>query len=191
MGSSKGGAFERELCRVISLWWTENTRDDIFWRTPGSGAMAKTRSKKSLSTYGAYGDIQATDPSGQPLLQVFTMELKRGYTAHNFTNMLDKLDKSASQMWENFYHQVCTDAMNAKSLSWIIVWRRDRHQTLIYTPMKIIRQIIKSGASQLKVIPHLRGKVSLKDKTTINVFTCLFDDFFNVVKPNHIRSLLK
>ncbi len=58
----KGSNFEREICKLLSLWWTNDKRDDIFWRTSGSGARATTRSKTKQKTFGQYGDVQATDP---------------------------------------------------------------------------------------------------------------------------------
>jgi len=77
--SSKGSQFEREVSKELSLWWSGGTRLDIFWRTPGSGAMAKTRSKTGGSALGQHGDIQATDPIGQPMIDVCSIELKKGY----------------------------------------------------------------------------------------------------------------
>ena len=32
-GKQKGSAFEREICKKLSLWFTENERDDIFFRS--------------------------------------------------------------------------------------------------------------------------------------------------------------
>ena len=77
--STKGSAFERQICKELSLWWTYEDRDDIFWRTSNSGGRAIRRSKKKKQTFGQYGDIQAVDPIGQPLMDVLTFELKCGY----------------------------------------------------------------------------------------------------------------
>jgi len=44
---AKGSSFEREICTILSKWWTNNERDDVFWRTAGSGARATTRSKNN------------------------------------------------------------------------------------------------------------------------------------------------
>ena len=68
----KGSSYEREICRLLSLWWTEGVSDDYFWRTAGSGAMAKTRSKVGKKTHGHYGDIQAVHPDGEPLIRVWS-----------------------------------------------------------------------------------------------------------------------
>lgn len=190
MASGKGSNYEREMCRELSLWWSGGERDDLFWRSAGSGAMAKTRSKKGKPTFGQYGDIQATDPEGQALLDVFTIELKRGYNKDNFANMMDKPTKAAKQMWEHFLDQVREDAANAKSLSWMLIWRRDRRQALIYVPILIILQLKKVGVN-LKSIPHMRGKIQLKDTSKIGVYLCALDDFLDIITPRHIRKVLK
>ena len=78
--SQKGSAFERTISEQLSLWWSKNSRDDIFWRTSQSGGRATQRAKQGKLTFGQYGDIQAIDPSGQPLLDLLTIELKRGYS---------------------------------------------------------------------------------------------------------------
>jgi hypothetical protein len=186
--SSKGSSFERDICRQLSLWWSYGQRDDLYWRCAGSGAMAKTRSKVGKNTFGQYGDIQATDPIGQPLLDVFTIEVKRGYSSASFMNMLDKPDSAAMQVWESFFQQVSQDSKNAKSKSWMIIWRRDRKQALVYMPMTIISSPL--GMYIKLTFPHLKGKVELKDGTLLRVFICKLDDFLDHIKPCHIESLL-
>lgn len=52
-----GNTFERRVCRLISLAVSRNYRDDLFWRTPSSGAIG-WRSKKYD------GDIMLVDESG-------------------------------------------------------------------------------------------------------------------------------
>jgi len=58
---------------------TDGERSDVFWRTQGSGARATVRCKQGLETHGQQGDVQSTHPEGQPLLDHFAFELKRGY----------------------------------------------------------------------------------------------------------------
>ena len=77
---AKGSQFERDICRELSIWWTQGERDDIFWRTSGSGARATTRAKKGDATANSAGDIGYLDEIGKPFLDYFMVELKRGYT---------------------------------------------------------------------------------------------------------------
>ena len=55
-GKAKGSSFEREIARILSLWWSKGTRDDIFGRTMSSGAWGTQRAKAGKSTFGQYGE---------------------------------------------------------------------------------------------------------------------------------------
>ena len=192
MKSSKGSQFERDICRLLSLWWSNEERDDLFWRSAGSGAMAKTRKKVGKSTFGQYGDVQATDPLGQPFLDVFTVELKRGYSKDNFANMVDKREGAAMQAWESFLHQVKEDTQNAGSLYWMLIWCRDRRQPIVYLPLGFITKLKKEGLVKKDIlkIPHLRGQVCLKNGKTEAVFMCVLNDMLKAVRPEAVKGLL-
>lgn len=40
-GKKKGSRFERTVCRLFSIWWSEGKSGEIFWRSGGSGSMGK------------------------------------------------------------------------------------------------------------------------------------------------------
>jgi len=75
----KGANFERKICKVLSLWWSDYERDDIFWRTSQSGGRATERRKKGKRTAGSYGDMTAIHESGKSFERTFLVELKKGY----------------------------------------------------------------------------------------------------------------
>ena len=75
-GKLKGGAYERDICKRLSLWYTENQRDDVFFRSASSGAMATQRFKKGKKTSGQQGDITSTDIEGIRFINKFSIELK-------------------------------------------------------------------------------------------------------------------
>lgn len=77
---SKGFSDEREVATDLSLWWTEYERDDVIWRTSGSGARATTRQKAGKTTAAGHGDLTFTDPIAKPLFDVLYIENKRGYS---------------------------------------------------------------------------------------------------------------
>jgi len=185
----KGAAYEREVCRLLSLWWSGEERDDLFWRSANSGAMAKTRSKVGKNTFGQYGDVQATDPEGQPLLDVFTIELKRGYNHTSFADMLDKREKAAEQLWETFFHQVRQDTENARSLAWMVIWRRDRREAIVFLPPWIIAWMVKQGNHLPK--PYIRAEIELKNGPCLKVFACKLETFLESVHPSSVTELLR
>jgi hypothetical protein len=93
---SKGGNFEREVATALSLWWSKGNRDDIFWRTHGSGGRSTMRGKQNKRTEGQYGDISATDISGKLLIKNWCIECKTGYSSSKKSEVLTKDGKKKS-----------------------------------------------------------------------------------------------
>jgi hypothetical protein len=76
---AKGGEYERDICKYLSMWVTRQMRDDIFWRTAGSGARATARMKKNMTTADSAGDMMAIAKYGKPYTDQAIWEFKRGY----------------------------------------------------------------------------------------------------------------
>lgn len=135
--SGKGSGWERDLCRKLSLWWTQSLklpRDDVFWRTSNSGGRATTRSKKGKRTTNHYGDICAVDPIGQPLIDLLVIEAKRGYNRCTIADLLDKSEGAAIQTYEGWFTKAQSDCQASGSLSWILIHKRDRREPLVFMP---------------------------------------------------------
>ena len=179
--SGKGSDFERSICKQLSLWWTDNERDDVFWRTAGSGAMAKTRSKSNRQTFGQYGDIQATDPIGQPLIDLCSIELKRGYSRTTFHDILDASNKAAEQQYHTFINQARTDAHNAKAKYWVLITKRDRREPLICMPFSLYKHL----KPQLK---QSLWRVKFRYPNE-NIFITKLEYFLSYVTADNIREL--
>lgn len=192
--SNKGSQFERELCKEFSLWWTKGKRNDVFWRTSGSGAMAKTRSKHGGFAFGQYGDIQATDPIGQPLIDVCTIELKRGYSGGSIADMIDKSDKAAQQGYEKFICQAINDSKLAGSMSWMLVVRRDKRKALVTIPMPLYVALRGVGAFKARPVTFYIMKLNLKGDNkvckSVTVCGCVLSEFFENVKPISFSKIL-
>lgn len=144
--SGKGSNYEREICKELSLWWTEGGREDIFWRSSGSGARAKVRGRAGRATAGQHGDIAATDPIGGPFIDAFTVELKRGYSEHTIQDVFDRMDQAGVQEWENFFAQTMESQQQAGSLSWLLFTRRDRRKAMVWTPQSTVNALRHAGA---------------------------------------------
>ena len=133
---AKGSNFEREICKQLSLWWTDGKRDDIFWRTSASGAMAKVRSKTKQKTFGQYGDVQAIDPIGQPLMDLVTIELKRGYTKSTLSDFVDLPERCKKSCYEKFIEQAITDCqLRDDNSEWILLVKRDYKDVVLFTSL--------------------------------------------------------
>ncbi len=137
--SQKGSSFERTICKQLSLWWTDGDRDDVFWRTSGSGARATMRSKSGRGTKNQYGDIQATDPIGQPLIDLCTIEIKKGYGKYSYFDLIDKLPNETRQPYRKFILQAVDQCLEAGTKSWLLITKRDRKETVITMPISLRR----------------------------------------------------
>jgi hypothetical protein len=88
----KGENYERDICKFFSLWITDQKRDDIFWRTSGSGGRAGHRKQKKKDTAFSAGDMTFIDPIGEAFIRYFLVEIKRGYT--DKISVLGLIDKT-------------------------------------------------------------------------------------------------
>lgn len=75
MGKRKGSAFEREICKRLSLWVSGGKKADLFWRSAMSGGRATVARKKGGMVRQA-GDITATTPEGHVLTDAWYIECK-------------------------------------------------------------------------------------------------------------------
>ena len=126
-GKAKGCSFERDICKKLSLWWTNQQSDDIFWRTASSGGRATQRKKQEKETFGQNSDIQATNPDGQPFVDLFCIECKRGYGKWDLLEFLDG-GKTTPEIL-SFSNQVMEDC--EKGQYPVIIFKRDRKKACI------------------------------------------------------------
>lgn len=192
--SSKGSKFERDFCTELSQWWTHGKRTDIFWRVQGSGGRAKRRGRGGLDTFGSHGDIAAVDPIGSPLIDLLTIELKRGYSKDSIQDVLDKsIKKPAQQEWEKWFAQVDESMVQSGSYSWMIITRRDQRRSICFMPWKMLSCLWQISEADYPV-PLFAFTAMLKTNNSFNaakekVAGLLLDDFFACVKPEHVIEL--
>jgi len=96
----KGQDFERTICKELSLWYSQGEREDVFWRTAGSGARATTRAKIGKITANSAGDIGYLDSFGKPFCDYFMIEVKSGYTKRkriNYKKLAESTEKKDLQ----------------------------------------------------------------------------------------------
>lgn len=202
----KGSAFEKEICKKLSLWWTANERDDVFWRTAGSGARANVRARMGQKTYGQHGDICATNPIGDPLIDVLTLELKKGYNDATFQDLLDVPSDAVPKKWEEWLVQAYNSYLDSGSLGWCLITKRDRKDALLTIPTELVELLRKEGAerihkgilAQMNVQPRFKSDYQKKGKTLyellipdklLSISIYPFSNFLNVVLPKHVISL--
>lgn len=75
-GKHKGSAFERRVCRDLSLWVSRGERDDIFWRSSMSGGRATIGLRVGNVRASQAGDVSAIHALGERLLGHVVVECK-------------------------------------------------------------------------------------------------------------------
>jgi len=82
----KGAAFERSICKQLSLWVSGGKREDLFWRSAMSGGRATVHKDKSKVGAQA-GDICSIDPMSSELVSKYYIECKN-YKDLNFDSYI-------------------------------------------------------------------------------------------------------
>jgi len=180
---AKGGAYERAICKALSLWWTEEGRDDVFWRSSTSGGRATVRSRQGRATFGQYGDVQATDPIGQPLIDLCTIELKCGYGKTSIADVLDAPPTAATQQWLKFVEQAEESQRAASAPYWLLITKRDRRDSMIFMPRPfhglLVRESLVLYSTHWKPCIVFRGEGR-------HIVGTKFSEFTRTVKPDII-----
>lgn len=184
----KGGNFEREICKQLSLWWSKGKTDDIFWRTAGSGARATQRQRRGAGkTFGQDGDMQATNPIGQPFIDLFTVELKRGYKDATLSSLIDAPEGAKVQPFMHFIEQAHRSAKNANTPYWLIIHKKDRREAIIYYPRTFFQDAldVKYVWIQKTIglkLPSLRLQGG-------SVYGSPLNQWLEKITPDHLKNL--
>jgi len=126
----KGSSFEREIAVKLSLWWSEGKRDDVFFRSSNSGGRFTVRNKVNKDTFLGSGDIVASDPSGKPLMDKWSIEAKTGYGVSTDKgiirwDILDFIDSRQKEpVLQKMWNQCKRDA-NLTHRNPILIFRRN------------------------------------------------------------------
>ena len=184
--SKKGPQWERDVATMLSEWWTadepDGPRQDVFWRTAGSGARATTRGKKGKQTKNAHGDQLASDPIGQPLIDFILFEVKRGYSNDHIHALLDRPARGKMPMYGKWIVKAQASAKSAGVPHWMIISKRDRRDALVIASMDLWDSL------SIDIIPLWTFYV---DDGRNAVGGCRLSEFLQWVEPDDIREALK
>jgi hypothetical protein len=155
---SKGGSMEREICVLLSKWWTDGKRDDIFYRSNASGGRFTSRKKSGKDTANQGGDVTFTDSIGEPLIKAWSVEIKTGYGGREKVkdsagtvikkiqhrwDILDILDSSQKQTtFEMMWEQCCRDANLSHRIP-VLVFRRNQRKVCAAIPVEYKQKLIE------------------------------------------------
>lgn len=193
-GKAKGGAFEREICVVLSEWWTSGDRDDVFYRSASSGGRATRRGAKRKATVGHYGDVAAMDEVGRPLLSLLVIECKTGYSGISVDDFIDwPTDKPHKLL--KFVEQAMKSWAAAGSMSWMLIIRRYGKVVSALFPRSLWKSLLKVGVCVANAVPL--AKVNIQSKAWGGGFASSsfvhmpLSVFLRVVSRQHVMDVLK
>jgi hypothetical protein len=174
--SSKGGAFERNVCKFLSKWIQGTEKPYIFWRGRGSGGVF-TQDISAGEDFA--GDIYLVRPEGKFLSDTFSIECKNGYPKASIDYHL-KYNKS--DPIREFWNQCNTDANLTK-----------RYPLLIYKKLGIKPTFVGINSTVYdKLKPELKGLrfVHLCYDTLPDVYLFGMDEFFGAMTPQVVWDYL-
>jgi hypothetical protein len=99
-GKSKGSAFERLICRDLSLLISKGTREDLLWRSSMSGGRATIQLRRDVLNQTQAGDISSIDILSHWLIRDFTIECKH-YADLEFTSGFLSNSGSLHRFWQS------------------------------------------------------------------------------------------
>lgn len=124
---AKGSEFERKVCKSLSLWISDDERDDLFWRSAMSGGRASVKFKKGENNKTQIGDISAIDPLGAKLTNKFVVECKC-YQDIKLYSMLYGMPRNNSLL--GFWNELVDISYANKKLP-ILIFKENGKQEMI------------------------------------------------------------
>lgn len=169
-GKAKGSGYERDICKMLTVWLTGKDKPYVWWRSPSSGALATITAQNPNLT----GDIISVLPEGGFLTDVFSIEIKVGYPKSSFNKFFSNAKNNEIEM---FWKQATTDAGKSKKEP-MLVYKKDRKEPLVF-----IREYVKNKFPSLEELNYFILKFGDERVSVFNT-----DDFFTKVKPNDIMG---
>lgn len=180
-GHGKGGQFERDTSRMLSMWLSNGEDDSWVWRTSQSGGRATQRAKKGKKTSGAYGDLTFTDSRAEWLFELFVLELKRGYSGTNALDLIDSRKKEPELL--AFWNQCNRDREEANRPYSMVILKRDRKSICCMIHVSLFTKL-------KQVAGNFIGKELSFKLNNDKVVLMLFEEFLNWLDPETVKQHL-
>jgi len=138
----KGSSFERQISKKLSLWVSNNERDDIYWRSHSSGARYTIRKKLGKDTEGQDADLTCTSKNPDYIILTDKLSIEcKAYKDINFWNFITETKTGVSAFWE----QAVNQAEQANKLP-VLIAKKNNMPILFFcnnTLQKLIRRELK------------------------------------------------
>jgi hypothetical protein len=191
---NKGNSYERDICDRLSIWFSDGSRDDLFWKSSNSGGRATNRAKKGKTAQEHQGDVTWTHPKGRALIELVTIELKKGYPKAHIGQIVDRPTSInlQQQQFEEFIEQVVEAKTRAKTPFWWLIHKRDRREEMVYFNHQFYKFLLDCASLPLSytycVFPV---RWSDKSRRVIKIYGCRLSDLLDYLKPLDLKEFYK
>ena len=171
-GKQKGAAFERDICRKLSLWVTAGKRSDIFWRSAMSGGRATVAKARGEDMAHVSGDVCAVHEAGHVFVDALFIEIKF-YKDLRLSNVLVGRPSKLIDFW----HKACAQAAEHNKYP-VLIAKQNGLPTLCCSDINGMAWLAKDVKVPTVRIPHLSLHIVLLDdllKTKWKTFVLLND----------------
>jgi hypothetical protein len=175
-GKEKGGAYEREICEILSNWVSRGSNSDLFWRSAGSGSRATNRKSKGMQS-NQTGDITASDPLGTSITGHLFIECKH-YKSLQLQSLIYGTPKNGSIL--QFWHKVCEDAFFFAKRP-VIIARQNNKKDLIGIDY-ILKHRVDSAPQAWSLVP-------LATFPSLELHLYFLEDFLQNVNPDIFKRV--
>jgi len=174
----KGGDFEREVAKSLTIWLTGKEKPYVYWRMPGSGSLSTIHEENKNLT----GDIAALTPEAEFLTDTFNIECKTGYPSTSF--------------WQHFKHiknfnieifwQQCVDDSKKAGKFPMLIYRKKGQQPIVGVTDYISEKMFLTN------LRHITLDFGVYNENRLPPI-CFYNsqEFWAFVTPDAIRNLLK
>jgi len=176
---AKGAQAERDVSRELSLWWSNGEREDLIWRTAGSGARFTARSKQGKNTANSAGDFCFIDSIAKPLFDLLVIENKVGYTST--IDPLSQVDGIKADVLDTWLKKAYLECQQTKRHYPIVIFKRNRKERCVLMPVQLFNDI-----AQLSGPATFPRMMLLPQRTVI----LRLSSFFLWCRPNCIQRIL-
>ncbi len=161
----KGGNFEIEISKTLSLFLSNNQRDDLFWRSHNSGGRYTTRFKQGKDTHSQSGDITYTHPDAEMFMNIFSIECKH-YKNINLWSLIKEIE---GESLLSFWKQCVNDSK--KSCKLPILLAKQNHKPILMCTNNTLSSLL----CRIDFFPKLVSKLN---DDNINIY--IFDEFLKL-----------
>ncbi len=177
-GAGKGGAYEREIARVLTQWISGQRRPELFWRSAGSGSSA-TQAVKHGKKSKMPGDLMAIDEAGLFLTEIFFLEAKdRKRVTTDIKHILDR--NSTMFTW---WDKACQEAKD-HNLEPLMFFKTT------FSPHYIMYGPTTAGRLRLYTNRYTMSFSTPTNRIVVgNTTICLLNDFLQCIDPAKLREI--